>query len=352
MYSANIITVQKTYGSFFGNITRAILQKLEIQEDSCAWLDNTTKPIVSQPYRNITDVIDRSTGAAIIILNKKLYHGKKDKRFIVIEFSDFPVLSQMVSNFPECIGCMAVERHDQLLPSSDYPKIESGYFSRNFLYIPDKDLFDLSLEYPPKFSYTGTIDQLFFGGAIQPNSTQRQVLSILRDHPDVKCILSERVQLTDTEKNRLMSSGVPEYRVNNMFRSIRPYTIDGYLQVAAQYKALLALEGTSGFCNREFDILHMGAPLIMPPWRFSHKMEPLVDNLHYLAVDFDTNLHIFAENILKRFNEVRYDERKRDFIRLNGQQWYLRNCTIPKITENIVQWIENAFENSTPITES
>lgn len=349
MYRAYVTTIQKTYGSFFGTIVRAVLQKLPVTEANCIWVDNTYKTLNPLQFGNLSQIVNHTTSASLIIASTEQYKSQSDKRFVVIEFTDFPTISKIAAGMEACVGCMAMERHDQELPANRYPKIDAGYFSRNYPYVEDTKLFDDTWETTPAHPYVGSIDQLFFGGSIQPRSTQRSVLTALSHHPDVKCVLAGRAELLPESRQVLREKGVEEFRINGMIRSIRPYTLDQYLAVASQYRALLALEGTSGFCNREFDILHMGAPLIMPPWRFSHRMSPLIDNVHYLAVDYDDDPDVFAENILRRFNEIRHDQVKRDFIRHNGRQWYLQNCTVPIITDNIVKWVEAAFERSTPV---
>ena len=223
---------------------------------------------------------------------------------------------------------MAMQRHDLTLPSSEYPRLDGGYFSATMGGTVN------GVEYSNQ--YIGSRDQLFFGGSVHGSrAPQRQVISLLQSHPDIRCMLSTMT---------------PEYiGTTTRMTFVRPYNYQEYLQIATQYRAQLALEGTSGFCSREFDALRMGAPLIMSPWRFSHRMEPLVDGVHYFAAEYDSNIEIFAERILRRFNEIRYDQKKRDQVRLNGQQWFERNCTIPHITAKIVEWIESAFANTHPL---
>lgn len=336
VYRATVLNIVQDRSGYYGSVVRSLIHALNISD--ITRIDNVTIRSPSIDERFVTDTandfIRRSTAQAIILYCTKLYQGKPDRRLVVIEFTDFPILMTSVYRAPECVRFMAMQRWDKAyhcgepcaFPASEYPRLDAGFFSTND-------------NISPLSSYTGEINQLFFGGTFHLNAPQREVIPFLESHPDVRFVLST-MQVDTKERDR----GWHRSSHNH------PYDYSNYLTLAGQHLAMLALEGTSGFCFREFDALRMGAPLIMSPWRFSHRMEPLIDGEHYWAAEYDSNVEIFAERILRRFNEIRYDSEKRERIRLNGQQWFYRNCTIPHITANIVRWVETAFATTHPLT--
>ena len=336
-YKATVLNLKNYSTDYYSTVARSLIHCLGISD--ITWIDNTISMRTSCFFEHslndtIHDIIHQSYAQAIIIHYTKLYRGKPDRRFIGIEFTDYPLLVDSIYQAPECVRLMAMQRHDSKFPSIKYPRLDAGFFSSNLYYSESQPT--TAWKCIPAPPYIGNIDQLFFGGTVQPSSLQRKVIPLLEKHPDVCCLLTSLIFSK-------------EINGDHMTR-IRPYNYMDYLDVAAKYRVHLALEGTSGFCVREFDALRMGAPLIMSPWKFSHRMEPLVDGEHYFAAEYDSNIEIFAERILRRFNEIRHDQKKRDQIRLNGQQWFEQNCTIPHITAKIVEWIETAFANTSPLT--
>lgn len=334
-YRATVLNIRQHEPDYYGSVVRSLIRSLNISD--ITWIDNVTtySPSILERFGTVHDHIQRSTAQAIILYCTQLYRGKTDRRFVVIDFTDYPILVDSIYSAPECVRFMAMQRHDTSLTASEYPRLDAGFFSTNSYYPTPSQEGKLDCFPPPP--YTGEIDQLFFGGTFQLGSPQRQVIPVLESHPDVRCVLSTIHALT---------AGGWEDRTG----SIRPYNYSEYLALAGKHLAMLALEGSAGFCYREFDALRMGAPLIMSPWRFSHRMEPLIDGEHYFAAEYDSNIEIFAERIIRRFNEIRHDSKKRDRIRLNGQQWFNRNCTLPHITTNIIRWVESAFANTHPLT--
>jgi hypothetical protein len=336
-YRATVLNLGKDASGYYGTVARSLIHTLKISD--ITWVDNVTtyssRIDERLPTDTVHDIINRSTAQAIIIYYTKLYRGKPDRRLVAIDFTDYPLLVDKIYHAPECVRFMAMQRYDSLLPPSSYPRLDAGFFSANAYYPSVRQLNEGKWECFTPPPYIGTIDQLFFGGTLQPHSPQRQVIPLLDAHPDVRCVLCTMHPSTVGGWNRMYG--------------VRPYNHFEYLTIAGQHLAMLALEGSSGFCYREFDALRMAAPLIMSPWRFSHRMEPLIDGVHYFAAEYDSNVEIFTERILRRFNEIRYDQKKRHQVRLNGQQWFERNATIPHITAKIVEWIESAFANTRPL---
>lgn len=338
VYRATVLNIKPHHSDYYGTVVRALIHALGISD--ITWIDNVTtySSRINEHFPTDTshDIIHRSTAQAIVIYYTKLYRGKPDRRFIVIDFTDYPILVHKIYHAPECVRCMAMQRHDPKLPASDYPRLDAGFFSTNMYYTETQQIQENKWDCLPSPPYTGTIDQLFFGGTLRPRSPQRQVIPLLENSPDVRLVLSTMTRSSEPGRTRMTHT--------------RPYSYQDYIGVAAEYRAMLALEGSSGFCYREFDALRMGSPLIMSPWRFSHRMEPLIDGVHYFAAEYDSNVEIFAERILRRFNEIRHDEKKREQVRRNGQQWFERNATIPHITAKIVEWVDSAFNSTAPLT--
>jgi len=257
-------------------------------------------------------------------------YGKKGT-FVVIDMTDGPQTALEASSHPQCMGVMVSQHRQQEFEklarhNANYnvSKLIPGYFSRNdfsfFAEDPHGRYLQSSFtELPP---YTGTIDKLVFAGTIHEHTPERQALVHLRNHPDVQFY-----------EGRLAQNGF-NHRVIEKEALIREY---------ASHRGSLALRGTSGFCFREFDLLCGGYPLFMHPFTHASRMEPLINNEHYFAIEFDPTPEIFAQRIVDRFLQVRGDLALLDKVRRGGQEWFRRNAEIPTIATNIIEWLSSTL---------
>jgi len=253
--------------------------------------------------------------------------------FVVIEFTDGSGCTIEALRHPKFRGAMPMQ-YDMVLqwqqsmnspiPESVFKKVVPGFWSRN-------DYEGVTMSNPtsrytqsgftPTPPYNGTIDKLFFAGYIN-NQQERQVLTVLEHHPDFMFV-----------RNQTSADGIH-------FNPVKKKDLYHYY---ANHRGSLGLRGTSGFCFREFDILNGAVPLFMHPFTYSSQMEPLVDNEHYFAIEYDPTPEIFAQRIMDRFVQVRGDAALLEKVRVNGQQWFSRNCEIPHIADHTAHWVLNTL---------
>jgi hypothetical protein len=225
--------------------------------------------------------------------------ARPDGRFAVVEFTDVPALIPAAMEMPPFITGMAMQAE----PSHEAVrrgKMVGGYFSRN--------------QWTPLPAYSGEIDRLFFGGTVHHG---RDVVRALQVSPDTAIVEGTRES--------------------------KPLARAAFLTLSARHRVVLALPGC-GFCFREFDALAGGWPLMMPPWRTCHRMEPLVPGEHYIAVEHHAEPRVFAARILDAFDLVRRDTALLERIGAAGRAWFERNCTMPLIADGVVAWLSDALQ--------
>lgn len=328
-YTVVILNIEPMEAGLYGRITDSVLARLPLRNVTThrSFIIDSKQgfvvppPLPGEPLKNVT-------GQGIII-----YGPTGD--YVIVDFTDGPVIAFEGIKDPKCRAAMVmqfeelarmVEVHHAQFPQDSLAKLVPGYWSRND-YLTSAT-WDIQARYQesgfmPCPPYNGAISKLFFAGTVHDKS-HRHVLHVLRHHPDF--VLVEGTVDPLTGHHTIPISDKPDL-----------YT------AYADHAGCLGLRGTSGFCYREFDILCGGYPLFMHPFTHSTQMEPLIDNEHYFAVEFDANPEVFAQRIMDRFYQVRGDVTLLNRVRLGGQQWFHRNCEIPHITTRISQWIINTI---------
>lgn len=141
----------------------------------------------------------------------------------------------------------------------------------------------------------------------------------------------------------LLATKLPEFHFGNY-----PIFYDQYLQESMLYKLVLGFGGGGGytcgdFCLRDIEMFGLGIPMLRPIYAVETK-NPLIPNVHYLAVDaeFDEkflyrNPEKLADNIKQRYYEVIGDDDLLNEISTNARTWYLENAIGPRITEIIIE---------------
>lgn len=322
-YDAIVINLDPIGMSLYARIVDNVLARLPIRNitnHESFWIHPTLGIQYYPP--NPTNYLKNGASQALILYNQRA-------EFVVIEFTDGASCTIDALRHPMFRGAMVMQ-YDEVfegyrsstvpIPEEALKKVVPGFFSRN-----DYDNVVISNPasrytqsgFTPCVPYNGNIEKLFFAGHIN-NQEERQVLHVLKNHPDFVFV-----------QNQTSSDGVH-------FNPIEKKDLFNYY---ANHRGSLGLRGSSGFCYREFDILHAGCPLFMHPFTHQSQMEPLINNEHYFAVEYDPTPEVFAQRIMDRFYQVRGDTALLDKVRLGGQQWFLRNCEIPHIADRIVNWV-------------
>ena len=97
------------------------------------------------------------------------------------------------------------------------------------------------------------------------------------------------------------------------------YTQEQYLQILKETRYGLCLPGFGPKCNREIELLCMGAVPILTPGVDTTYHDPLVENVHYIRVEE-------PEQIPEKLASV--SESHWNFMSHSGRLWYTRNCSV------------------------
>lgn len=322
-YDALVLNLEPAGMSLYARIVDNVLARLPIRElhrHESFWIH----PKLGIQYYppDTTNYLKNGASQALLLYNPRA-------EFVVIEFTDGASCTIDALRHPLFRGAMVMQYDEVLkghrsattpIPEGVLQKVVPGFFSRNdydIAVLSDPTSRYLQSGFVPNPPYTGTIDKLFFAGHIN-NQQERQVLTVLEHHPDFVFV-----------RNQTSADGV----------HFNPVEKKDLYQYYANHRGSLGLRGSSGFCYREFDILHGAFPLFMHPFTHQSQMEPLVNNEHYFAVEYDPLPEIFAQRIMDRFAQVRGDAALLEKVRLGGQQWFYRNCEIPYIADRIAQWV-------------
>lgn len=127
-----------------------------------------------------------------------------------------------------------------------------------------------------------------------------------------------------------------------------PVQFDQYIQEAINFKLVLSIGGGGGavcgdFCLRDIEMFGLGIPLIRPKY-IVETTDPLIPNVHYIAVDaeFDdtyryTNPEKLSQQIAKKYLEVIDNSSILEEVSANAKQWYTRNLGEANITTNLLK---------------
>ena len=139
-------------------------------------------------------------------------------------------------------------------------------------------------------------------------------------------------------------------KLNTFYFGYHPIPFDAYIQEAIQFKLALCFGVGGGyacgdFCLRDIELYGLGIPTIRPTFA-SETSDPLIPNVHYIAVDceFDETYRykdpeLLADKVIKRYHEVINDDTLLNTIANNASTWYINNVTAPNITNKIINAI-------------
>ena len=127
-----------------------------------------------------------------------------------------------------------------------------------------------------------------------------------------------------------------------------PVQFSQYIQEAINFKLVLSIGGGGGavcgdFCLRDIEMFGLGIPLIRPKY-IAQTADPLIPNVHYIAVDaeFDTtyrytNHEKLSQQIARRYLEVIENSSMLAEVAANAKEWYTRNLGELSITTNLIK---------------
>jgi len=111
----------------------------------------------------------------------------------------------------------------------------------------------------------------------------------------------------------------------------RRLPVDEYYRDSAAARIGLALPGNANVCHREIEYFGIGIPTVMPTLKNSFH-EPLIPNVHYIAVDVNTtqdSARTVAREIRRAYERCRDDESLLVSVTQNAMAWYERNVRFP-----------------------
>ena len=127
-----------------------------------------------------------------------------------------------------------------------------------------------------------------------------------------------------------------------------PVQFNQYIQEALNFKLVLSIGGGGGavcgdFCLRDIEMFGLGIPLIRPKY-VVQTTDPLIPNIHYIAVDaeFDNtyryaNPEKLSQQIAQKYLEVIENSSMLAEVAANAKQWYTRNLGEANITTNLIK---------------
>lgn len=127
-----------------------------------------------------------------------------------------------------------------------------------------------------------------------------------------------------------------------------PIPFDNYIQESIQFKLSLGFGGGGGytcgdFCFRDIEMYGLGIPTIRPKF-ITETADPLIPNVHYIAVDceFDEKFRYknhkkLAHDIIMRYKEVIDDDVLLNDIVINARNWYIENISSKNVTNKIME---------------
>lgn len=117
-----------------------------------------------------------------------------------------------------------------------------------------------------------------------------------------------------------------------------PVPFDKYLKELSEHALVLSLPGFGNCCHREIEAFALGTPVIMPVQKNAYA-DPLVPNIHYIAVECDTvkSWHEASIQIKKRFLEVCDDLTYLAGVSDAAAKWYDKNVRFPNSAQKCIE---------------
>jgi hypothetical protein len=252
------------------------------------------------------------------------YDDTKD--FKVFDFGDNPRLTEDLAKLPTFKGAVVGQYNPHywngIVDGSISQKITGGVYPETIWQFGE-------LNYQAVQDYRNSMQldsRLHWRGSLYNTGVPREYLGVR------KCIEMLPNNLTQKQLN--------------MQRS--PIQFNQYIQEAINFKLVLSIGGGGGavcgdFCLRDIEMFGLGVPLIRPTY-IVETIDPLIPNVHYIAVDteFDStyryaNHEKLSQQIAKRYLEVIENNSMLVEVAANAKKWYTRNLGEGSITKRLIK---------------
>lgn len=311
----NIYSFHRNIGSerFDYHNTRELIAQLENTYD-IVWHDHEGSDMFR--YQNDSDVLINQ-GSIVI------FEFDDTKQFKTFDFGDAPTLTMQLSKSKNFIGAAIGQYNKQ-----KWDEIITDLNVRNNV-VPSvypETCWNLGVgNYEEVQTFRSSIkldERLHWRGSIYKDPSYPEYYNIRR-------------------AIELLATKLPEFNFGK-----NPIAYDYYLQESMMYKVVLGFGGGGGytcgdFCLRDIEMFGLGIPMIRPTYAVETK-NPLIPNVHYIAVDAEFDEKFFyknpdklADDIKTRYYEVIHDDILLQTISNNAREWYLENAAGPIITSLI-----------------
>jgi len=248
------------------------------------------------------------------------------KEFKVFDFGDSPHLTEKLAKLSTFKGAVVGQYNphywNDVVDSSIRQTITGGVYPETIWQFGE-------LNYQSIQDYRNSIEldsRLHWRGSLYNARVPSEYLGVRR------CIEMLPNNLTQQQLN-MQESPIPFYQ---------------YIREAINFKLVLSIGGGGGatcgdFCLRDIEMFGLGVPLIRPTY-IVETTDPLVPNVHYIAVDteFDSmyryaNHEKLSQQIAKRYLEVIENNSMLVEVAANAKKWYTRNLREANITKNLIK---------------
>lgn len=255
-----------------------------------------------------------------------IFEYEDTKDFKVYDFGDSPQLTKELAKLPTFKGAVVGQYNphywDSIVGSSIRQTITGGIYPETVWQFGE-------LNYQAVQEYRNSIEldnRLHWRGSLYNVGVPQEYLGVR------KCIEILPNHLTQQQLNMQGS----------------PVQFNQYIQEAINFKLVLSIGGGGGavcgdFCLRDIEMFGLGVPVIRPTY-IAETIDPLIPNVHYIAVDteFDStyryaNHEKLSQQIAKRYLEVIENTTLLTEIATNAKEWYTRNLGEASITEKLTK---------------
>lgn len=272
-------------------------------------------------YKNDCDVLINQ-GSILI------FEFDDTKEFKTFDFGDAPSLTVQLSKSKNFIGAAIGQYNYKLwkdvIQSEDLrKKIRPSIYPETY--------WNFGIEnYPQIHEYRKNIEldtRLYWRGSLYKNHPKQEYNGV-------------------RESVEIISNKLEKFYFGNY-----PISFEDYIHESINFKLALGIGGGGGyvcgdFCFRDIEMYGIGIPILRPTFA-TETTDPLIPNVHYIAVDceFDSNFKYknheqLANNIIKRYYEVIDDDVFLNEVVNNARNWYIRNISSEYITNKIIESLE------------
>lgn len=112
-----------------------------------------------------------------------------------------------------------------------------------------------------------------------------------------------------------------------------------YYKELQDTRICLSLNGAAELSHRDIEILGAGSVLLRPilKQKFHNR---LLNNVHYIGYEYGNSAKEHADNLLKKYKEIKNNDQLLKTVSENGYKWFLNNGTVQKNAEIIISQLD------------